>query len=465
MPKTRPLRSPFTILSLLLLLSGLSAAASSASASASSSPSTQFCTTSTKKDVNTDLCFAFASSHNETTGAKDLSLHLSALFPAPGTGWAGVGVGSAMSGSLMFVMYPSTSEEAVTFSIRTTNAHNAPVALSASSLAGKKGPDVHVTRKWVDEGGYSNVLVSCFGCDKWSGSTLDVRSVNQSWIWAWNEKQVMGSASEKVGLQKHGDKGLWVVLLDMSTSYIPSGPLPIAQVTDARISTPSKPKHHVHSFFSIVSIHGFILSSSFLALSLGLLAIRSGLAKAFKYHWVIQLAASVIIVIGCAMGIIVTFKHKSYFHTTHQWLGLFLGLGVVVQSWLGWRHHVIFVKIGRRTAVSNYHVWFGRTLVVLGNVNVAFGLKLSHGSRTKYMFWLSGVGLQLAVLIPMWYFWSRGKKIMDVVGAKEITGGAERGQYEDVGVEEEAFLVGEEDDIELDEEQRLHDTKEDLDME
>ena len=206
MQTTRHLWLPFTLLSFLLFLSGISAAAASESASAS--PSTQFCTTSTKEDVNTDLCFAFASSHNETTDAKDLSLHLSARFPAPGTGWAGVGVGSVMSGSLMFVMYPSTSDDAVTFSIRTTTVHNAPVALSVSSLAGKNGPDVHVTRKWVDEGGYSNVLVSCFGCDKWSGSTLDVRSLNQSWIWAWNGKQVMSSASEKVGLQKHGDKGL-----------------------------------------------------------------------------------------------------------------------------------------------------------------------------------------------------------------------------------------------------------------
>jgi hypothetical protein len=76
------------------------------------------------------------------------------------------------------------------------------------------------------------------------------------------------------------------------------------------------------------------------------------------------------------------------------------------------------------------------------------------------MFWLTGIGAQLAALIPMWYFWSRGKKIMDVIGAKNIKGGVERGGYEDVGVEEEAFLVGEEE-IELDEEQHLR-NKEDL---
>jgi hypothetical protein len=199
--------STVKLLSTLLLLSGFSAT------SASASPSTQFCTTSTKQDVNTDLCFAVASSHNETTDAKDLSLHLSARFPDQNTGWAAVGIGSHMKGSLMFAMYPSSADDSVAFSIRTTNAHTAPVHLSASSLAGKKGPDVHVTRKWVDENGYSNVQVSCFGCDRWSGSTLDVMSANQSWIWAWNGKQMAGSASGKMGLQKHEHKGLFGFLI------------------------------------------------------------------------------------------------------------------------------------------------------------------------------------------------------------------------------------------------------------
>jgi Cytochrome domain of cellobiose dehydrogenase len=195
-----------------LLFSGFSAA------SASAPLSTQFCTTSTKNGLNADLCFAFASSHNETTDAKDLSLHLSARFPDQNTGWAAVGIGSHMSGSLMFAMYPSSTDDTVTFSIRTTNAHTAPVHLSASSLAGKKGPDVHVTRKWIDEGGYSNVQVSCFGCDRWSGSQLDVMSANQSWIWAWNGMQKTGSASEKMGLQKHELKGVFCSLGSLSLS-------------------------------------------------------------------------------------------------------------------------------------------------------------------------------------------------------------------------------------------------------
>ncbi len=88
--------------------------------------------------------------------------------------------------------------------------------------------------------------------------------------------------------------------------------------------------------------------------------------------------------------------------------------------------------------------------------SLSSGLRLSHGSTTKYMFWLTSVFVQLAVLVPTWYFWSKGKKILDVVGSKKNVG--DDGDYE--SVEQEAFLVGDDDEIELDDER---DKKEDLD--
>jgi hypothetical protein len=89
--------------------------------------------------------------------------------------------------------------------------------------------------------------------------------------------------------------------------------------------------------------------------------------------------------------------------------------------------------------------------------NFGSGLRLGHASSTKYMFWITGIFIQLAALIPMWYFWSKGKKIVDVVGGKESV--EEGGEYE--SVEQEAFLVGDDDEIELDEER---DKKEGLEM-
>lgn len=89
----------------------------------------------------------------------------------------------------------------------------------------------------------------------------------------------------------------------METSYHKhaDGPV-VAQVQDMRI-TMSKKKHHKHKAFGLVSIHGFLLSISFMSLSVGILAIRSGISNSFKTHWVIQTVAGASIVVGCLIGI------------------------------------------------------------------------------------------------------------------------------------------------------------------
>ena len=203
-----------------MILSALHVVAPLSGFLAASASATQFCHLHPSK--TTDLCFALTSSQNSSTETKDLSLHISARFPAPGTGWAAVGIGHQMAGSLMFVMYPSSSaaeDEDVTVSMRTTSGHTGPVTLSASTLAGHKGPDIHVTRKWVDNDLY-NVQVTCYGCEKWSGSTLDVMSANQTWIWAWNGKQETGTANEKIKLKRHEDRGMLVFFLPHSPSKL-----------------------------------------------------------------------------------------------------------------------------------------------------------------------------------------------------------------------------------------------------
>jgi hypothetical protein len=197
----------------LMILSALHVVAPLSKFSAASASATQFCHLNPSK--TTDLCFALTSSQNSSTETKDLSLHISARFPAPGTGWAAVGIGHQMAGSLMFVMYPSSSaaeDEDVTVSMRTTSGHTGPVTLSASTLAGHKGPDIHVTRKWVDNDLY-NVQLICYECEKWSGSTLEVTSANQTWIWAWNGKQETGTANEKIKLKRHEDRGMLALFL------------------------------------------------------------------------------------------------------------------------------------------------------------------------------------------------------------------------------------------------------------
>lgn len=106
----------------------------------------------------------------------------------------------------------------------------------------------------------------------------------------------------------------------MASAYSETGGPAVAQVSGVRESSAPK-KHHPHSAFGIVSMHGFLLSVAFLALSVGALAIRSGLADSFRYHWLVQAVAGGVILVGCALGIIISFSHGSKFQTIHQRVG------------------------------------------------------------------------------------------------------------------------------------------------
>lgn len=78
----------------------------------------------------------------------------------------------------------------------------------------------------------------------------------------------------------------------------------VAQVSSDRVTiNQTKKKHHKHKTFGLVSIHGFLLTVSFMSLSGGILAIRSGIGNSFKMHWVVQSVAGGAIVLGCLMGV------------------------------------------------------------------------------------------------------------------------------------------------------------------
>lgn len=55
------------------------------------------------------MCIAVSSFKNATTNANDLLLSMSVHFHQR-RGWAAFGIGEAMSGALMFVMYPGVNE-------------------------------------------------------------------------------------------------------------------------------------------------------------------------------------------------------------------------------------------------------------------------------------------------------------------------------------------------------------------
>jgi hypothetical protein len=68
------------------------------------------------------------------------------------------------------------------------------------------------------------------------------------------------------------------------------------------------------------------------------------------------------------------------------------------------------------------------------------GLTLGHADSFKWFVWYAGLIIQLSVLIPMWYFWVRGKTILEAVRGKPA---GDNGVAYD-SVEQDAFIVDDE---------------------
>ena len=120
---------------------------------------------------------------------------------------------------------------------------------------------------------------------------------------------------------------LGVAVLNMESSYEKhADEAVVAHVSEPRITIneAKKKKHHKHKTFGLVSIHGFLLSISFISLSGGILAIRSGMTNSFKMHWVVQSVAGGAIVLGCLMGIWLSISVSDIFTFAIERILLFL---------------------------------------------------------------------------------------------------------------------------------------------
>lgn len=67
---------------------------------------------------------------------------------------------------------------------------------------------------------------------------------------------------------------------------------------------------------------------------------------------------------------------RQYFDEAHTRFGTIIAALLVVQPILGWLHHAYFQKHRARGVVSYAHIWYGRTLLLLGAINGGLGLRL-----------------------------------------------------------------------------------------
>lgn len=359
----------------------------------------QYCLFGLPRD-EVDFCMAVSLYHNHSTSAHDVYLSMAMRRSVQSSnsshGWTAVGTGPKMAGSLMFVLYgdPEASGASPTLSVRTVKAGHAQPVQVAQEDAGKQ-LDIRISqtawKKTNDVNLYmATASVVCYACSEWQGAEISPESISQPWIWAWNKKQDMKTFSSDGQLEMHSlidGFGYFYVDMKAATSHHSDG-LPAFNVTgeDSNIGTSDRPIQEAKTGLwqkllsrPLAHLHGFLMMTAFLLLfPLGAVAIRSGSEKSFKYHWVIQATAMVSALSGAIVAIVMSDK---VFGSPHQIAGVVIVSLLVVQAVLGWRHHVDFIRIFRRTWISYAHMSLGFVLLLGGWANVIGGLVLYGFSK------------------------------------------------------------------------------------
>ena len=383
------------------------------------------------RDGQADFCMAVSTYENVSTSARDVYLSMT-VTRASAVGWTAVGTGAEMAGSLMFIVYgdPVAGTDPIV-SIRTIDGHHQPQLLSTKPLRpgavaprilharwrklspSPSSPSSPQPRRRHDDSHdkpiipsgpathVADVAVACYGCGDTAvlaagQSRLSAEARSQPWIWAWNDRQVFDAYLPDARLDMHhhhvGRGGYGAFYVDMvaaaaaDASALPPQIRPEAGKVGAS-DTPLGLSGFIQSLGErpLPKMHGSLMGAAFLALfPAGVVLMRTAGGNPFRRHWTVQLAATALAWLGAVVAAVMTGGQAP--RTAHQWIGVVVVLALAVQAVLGWRHHMVFLRIRKRTWISHAHIWLGRTAVVAGWVNVLTGLSLSgHGGFVTAM--------------------------------------------------------------------------------
>lgn len=423
-----------TILSHLLLLLLLLGGGGGGGAEAYT-PKTQYCNFGHAKG-EVDFCMGLS----RTAARKIDSAHLSlSVRKSWGRGWTAIGTGESMTDSLMFIVYGDPEQSrAPVVSVRTAGGHQHPAVVGFESLGGAVqgqsqikgggGKVKVVSARWerISDGGDRkrhegeeedhDEEESTVGKEPKYAARVELviegrdwKPDGGAWIWAWNERQDFAESDKgfdvaaRLHMHRHhqgsgGFGGFWVDAGKAEAASIEEveGEMDWssfeAKKENERVGSSDKaPGGRWYRKWTWPKAHGLFMVLGFLVMfPLGVVVMRmggngkKGTSSPFKRHWRVQMAATVLAVVGAVVGAAISKWRMP--RTVHQWLGASIVLALLVQAVFGWRHHMVFLRIKKRTWLSYAHIWLGRVVIIAGLVNILFGMLLSGHGKPSVIF-------------------------------------------------------------------------------
>ena len=190
--------------------------------------------------------------------------------------------------------------------------------------------------------------------------------------------------------------------MDMSKTHVQSGGSP-TPILDGRLTTAGSGRSAGGSLLSLMKIHGFMASLAMLLFPIGVYLLRSPTSKAgFSRHWMMQSIATAMLMFTALSGLYHSLFVHRHFSSIHQWLGIVLAAAFPSQIYLGILHHRHYVVHRSRSRISYFHIWTGRSAMLLGVLNVYLGCMLGGLSYevpgSFFVVWLLEVTLLLLLL-------------------------------------------------------------------
>ncbi|KAJ5133138.1 hypothetical protein N7448_001832 [Penicillium atrosanguineum] len=281
--------------------------------------------------------------------------------------WFALGQGTSMIGANMFVVY--TLGNNVTISPRLGKGEIQPLYNENAAISTMNGTGIH-----------DGVITANFRCDScitWQGGRLDPNNSQSNWIWAVKYGKPLNSNSLSAIIHEHDSVGQEIVNLNQATGTSSRNPfLDLSSPTAGsamdigpQIDEVLDRKKKAHAVLMTLA---FTLLFPCFALTLHLFP-----SGTVAIHGSLQLFTLAMAIAGMGVGISMA-KDLQLLSHHHPVIGIVVVAGLTMfQPAMGWLQHRHFRKSGGKGPFAYLHRWFGRTMIVLGVINVGLGFQLT----------------------------------------------------------------------------------------
>ncbi|KAL5094544.1 hypothetical protein Trisim1_007129 [Trichoderma cf. simile WF8] len=330
--------------------------------------------------------------------------------------WIGLGIGTQMDHSQMFIMYQDGNGN-VTLSTRPGANHVMPTYKARNDVTLLAGSGV------VDGNMVANV--KCGNC-----TNLDLTG-QSNWISAWKSGDSLDSTNPAAILTQHDSMTQFHVNLGQASINSDANPF-VGSSSDSTSGGSSSGSSGSSgdgdgdsdgdsggavsgvttssTNQTLASAHGILMSVIFVIMyPLG--AALMPLIGKWYIHASWQTIAFLGMWAGLGLGVTIARNQNVFFDQAHSRLGIILVPLISLQPLFGLIHHINYLKTQKRGFFGHLHCWYGRALMIIGIVNGGLGLQLGN-APTRYIIAYSVVAgvTTLIYLASIALGWSRATR-------------------------------------------------------